>query len=298
MTHSASTTQTVPMAGKTCMVTGASGGLGLATALALARMAATVLIVARDGARGQTALAQLRREAPAATIELYLADLSSQRQVRQLAAEVSGRHERLDVLVNNAGAVNRDRNLTEDNLEATLAVNHLAPFLLTHLLEEKLKTAAPSRVVNVSSYLHKMIKEIPWDDIQAERDYSSHTVYNLTKLMNVLFTYDLAQRWAAGGVTVNCLHPGWPLRTNLGREESGTGRLFDRATKVFAKSATDGARTSVYLASSPAVAKVTGVFYTSCKKAESSQLSHDERAATRLRRVSAELCGLAAQAVA
>jgi NAD(P)-dependent dehydrogenase (short-subunit alcohol dehydrogenase family) len=176
-------------------------------------------------------------------------------------------------------------------LEATFAVNHLAPFILTHLLAEPLMAAAPSRVVNVTSYLHNMVKSIPWDDLQAESNYRSHAVYDLTKLMNILFTYQLAKRWAGKGVSANCLHPGWPLKTDLGREERGIAGLFDRASKLFASSAENGSRTTVYLASSQEVEGVTGSYFSSCKAAKSSKLSHDELQATRLWERSSELCG-------
>ncbi len=289
--------QQMTMMGKTCLVTGASGGIGRETALALARMGATVLIVARDRARGDVAAAEIRQQAPRASVELFLADLSSQRQVRQLAAAVRAQHQRLDVLIHNAGAVHAVRRVTEDGLEATLATNHLAPFLLTQLLQDPLSAAAPSRVVTVTSYLHTRVKTIPWDDLQSERAYRSHAVYNLTKLMNVLFTYQLATRWAGSNVTATCLHPGWPLKTGLGREEQGLSGVFDRITKLFASSAEQGARTSVYLASSPEVAGVSGGYFTKCKTATSSPLSHDEAVAERLWEVSGALCGLTSPAL-
>jgi len=282
------------MIGKTCLVTGATGGIGKATATALARLGATVVMVARDRRRGDGVAAEIRQQVPGAVIDLVVADLSSQAQVRQLASEFRTRHPRLDVLVNNAAAVNAERHVTVDGLEATLAVNHLAPFLLTHLLAESLMAARPSRVVNVTSYLHNMVKSIPWDDLQAESNYRSHAVYNLTKLMNILFTYQLAKRWRGQGVTSNCLHPGWPLKTELGREEHGIAGLFDRASKLFASSAENGSRTTVYLASSQEVDGVTGSYFSNCKLGKSSPLSHDELLAERLWERSVELCGLAA----
>lgn len=280
------------MTGKTCLVTGATGGIGKATATALARLGATVVIVARNRQRGDGVAADIRQHVPNAVIDLVVADLGSQSQVRQLAAEVRKRHPRLDVLINNAAVVNAERRVTDDGLEATFAVNHLAPFLLTQLLTEPLMAAAPSRVVNVTSYLHNMVKSIPWDDLQAESNYRSHAVYNLTKLMNVLFTYQLAKRWRGEGISANCLHPGWPLRTDLGREEHGLAGLFDRASKLFASSAEVGSRTTVYLASSPDVAGISGSYFANCKEARSSQLSHDEVLAQRLWERSAELCAL------
>lgn len=284
-------TQQRTMEGQTCLVTGASGGIGKETARALARMGATVLIVGRDFYRTQNAAVEIRAAEPAARIEVLLGDLSSQREVRRLADEIGARHPRLDVLVNNAGAVNAVRRVTEEGVESTIATNHLAPFLLTNLLRGPLAAAAPSRVVTVSSYLHKMVKTIPWRDLQSERQYRSHAVYNLTKLMNVMFTYQLAKRWHSDGVSANCLHPGWPLRTGLGREEHGSAGLFDRLTKLLASSAQTGARTSVYLATSPEVEGVSGRYFTKSRPASSSRLSHDEAAAEQLWDLSARLCG-------
>lgn len=282
------------MSGRTCLVTGAAGGLGKATALGLAQLGATVLMVARDRGSGAAAADEIRRRlSPRVALEVLVADLSAQRQVRALAAEVIARHPRLDVLVNNAAAVHAERRLSEDGLEMTFATNHLAPFLLTNLLAGPLANAAPARVINLSSYLHRMARTIPWDDLQSERAYDRHAVYNRTKLMNVLFTYGLARRLDGNGVTANCLHPGWPLKTELGRDERGFARLFDRLSRVVAKSPEDGARTTIFLASSPDVAAISGRFFMNCKLAESSSLSHDEVAADRLWSISAELCGLA-----
>jgi len=279
--------------GKTCLVTGATSGVGLETALGLARMGATVLMVARNRERGQAAATLVSKLAPQGSTELFVADLAVQRDVRNLAAAVLTRHASLDVLVNNAATVSASRRVTDDGLEATLATNHLAPFLLSNLLTEPLRNAAAARVVNVTSHLHKMVKVIPWDDLQSQRAYEAHRVYNLTKLMNVLFTYELAKRWNSTRISVNCLHPGWPLKTNLGREERGVARVFDRVSKIFAASPERGAKTSLFLASSPDV-EASGGYYMSCNPATSSRLSHDESAAARLWQLSAELCERAA----
>ena len=158
-------------------------------------------------------------------MELLIGDLACQGDVRALAAQVCQGHDRLDVLIHNAGAVNTTRRVTVDGVEATLATNHLAPFLLTNLLAPLLQATPSSRVVTVSSYMHTRVKDIPWDDLQAEHDYSAAATYNLTKLLNLLFTYELARRWAGTSVTANALHPGWPLKTNLGREQTGPGAL-------------------------------------------------------------------------
>jgi len=282
------------MHGKTCLVTGATSGIGKETALGLARMGATVLMVARDPVRGAAVAAEIGECAPQGTVEVFVADLAVQHDVRALARQVTDRHRAVDVLVNNAAAVNAVRRVTPDGIEATLAVNHLAPFLLTHLLDAPLNYAGTARVVTVSSYLHNMVKVIPWDDLQSEHCYRSAGIYNLTKLMNVLFTYQLARRGAGTNLTANALHPGWPLKTNLGREQQGKGGAFDRITKFFGASAAKGARTSLFLASSPTVAAATGGYYAKCKPTKSSRLSQDETAAQQLWQVSAEMCGISA----
>jgi retinol dehydrogenase 12 len=284
----------VSMGGKVCLVTGATSGIGKETAIGLARRGATVLLVARDPARGAAAATELGECAPQATVELFVADLAHQHDVRELARQVAHRHQRLDVLVNNAAAVNSVRRVTAEGIEATVAVNHLAPFLLTNLLYDQLRSAQAARVVTVSSYLHNMVKVFPWDDLHSERSYRSHAAYNLTKLMNILFTYELARRCPGTRLTANALHPGWPVKTNLGREEQGMGAIFDRVTTFFGASAAKGARTSLFLASSPSVAGATGGYFAKCKPATSSRLSHDEITAQKLWQASSELCGISA----
>ncbi len=182
------------MRGMTCLVTGATSGIGEQTAHGLARLGAAVLIVARDAERGAAVAADIRAAAPWGTVELFVADLAAQADVRQLATDVAERHPRLDVLINNAAAVNAAHRLTSDGIEATLAVNHLAPFLLTHLLLEPLTAAPAARVITVSSYMHHRVKTIPLQDLNGERGYRGQDAYNLTKLMNILFTYELARR--------------------------------------------------------------------------------------------------------
>lgn len=279
------------MRGTACLVTGATSGIGEQTASGLARMGAAVLIVARDAERGAAVAADIRATAPQGTVELFVADLAAQADVRQLATDVADRHPRLDVLINNAAAVNAEHRLTIDGIEATLAVNHLAPFLLTQLLLGTLTAAPAGRVITVSSYMHHRMKAIPWDDLQGEHGYRGQDAYNLTKLMNILFTYELARRCAGTSVTANALHPGWPLKTNLGREQHGARGAFDRITKLVGSSAAKGARTSLYLASSPAVAGASGGYYAKCKPVTSSKLSHDEDSARKVWQLSADLCG-------
>jgi len=285
---------TYDLRGRVCVVTGATSGIGRETAHGLAQSGATVLIVGRDRARGAEVAAEIQSTGPAGSVEPLIGDLACQGDVTALAGQIRQGHDRLDVLIHNAAAVNTTRRVTADGIEATLAVNHLTPFLLTHLLGPLLQATPNSRVVTVSSYMHTRVKDIPWDDLQAEHDYNAAATYNLTKLMNVLFTNELARRWADTSVTANALHPGWPLKTNLGREQTGPGALFDRATKLIGSSSAKGARTSLYLAGSPDVAAVTGQYFSRCRPAKSSALSHNTAAAERLWERSAELCGLVA----
>jgi retinol dehydrogenase 12 len=208
------------MSGKTCLVTGATSGIGKQTALQLALLGATVIIVGRDTARAGTAAAELRVRVPAARVETMTADLSSLVQVRRLAGEVLARHGRLDVLVNNAGVITMRRQLTTEGLETTFATNHLGPFLLTYLLRGLLERGAPARVVTVSSTAHRQVRAIPWDDLAQGAQAGHRQAYALSKLLNILFTAELARLLAGTGVTANCLHPGF-VRTALGRDVTG-----------------------------------------------------------------------------
>jgi NAD(P)-dependent dehydrogenase (short-subunit alcohol dehydrogenase family) len=273
---------------KTCLVTGATSGIGKAAAEQLAELGATVLVVARDPARGEQAAAAIRRRAPRSRVDLLTADLSRLGEVRALAALVEERYDRLDVLVNNAGVASFRQALTPDGLGVTFATNHLGPFLLTNLLLDLLKRSAPARVVVVSSDQHKRQRSIPWDDLEHGRDCG----YDTSKLLNVLFTYELARRLAGTGVTANCLHPGF-VRTALGREATGAFRVFIRLALPFAASPEAGAATVVHLATSPEVGAVSGRYFAKRAPATSSALSRDPAAAERLWRLSARLSGLA-----
>ncbi len=280
------------MSGKTCLVTGATSGIGKETALRLAMLGATVIIAARDPARAAAASEEIRQRAPIAQVEVMTADLSSLAQVRQLAAQVLARHDRLDVLVNNAGVIRMRRELTPDGLEATFATNHLGPFLLTSLLRELLVRSAPARVVTVSSAVHKQVKTIPWDDLATGGQAGRGQAYPLSKLANVLFTAELARRLAGTGVTANCAHPGF-VRTALGRDVTGPLGALVRLALRFVPGPATGARTSVYLARSPEVAGLSGGYFVKCKPAQPSALARDPQAAARLWTLSEELAGLA-----
>ena len=283
------------MTGKTVVVTGANSGIGLETALALARAGARTVITARDRARGEAALSDISRRAPSDHVELALFDLGSMASVRAGAADLLARCERIDVLVNNAGLVLSDRRVTADGLEATFAINHLGPFLLTELLLERIKASAPSRIVNVASTAHQGARHgLDFDDLQSTRAYRGMQVYSKSKLANIYFTTELARRLAGTGVTVNCLHPG-TVATGYGRDGDASGFLAFgvKLIKPFVLNAEQGARTSVYLASSPEVAGVTGKYFVKCRVRTPSRAARDDAAARRLWERSEELVAAA-----
>lgn len=284
------------MTGKTCIVTGANSGIGRVTAEALAAAGASVVMISRSRERGEAAASEVRRATGNDAVELILADLSSQAEVRRAAAEFLAGHDRLDVLVNNAGAMHTSRTVTVDGLETTFATNHLAYFLLTNLLLGTLKASAPSRIVNVSSAAHYG-SHINFADLQNERRYSAMRVYGQSKLANVLFTYELARRLEGTGVTANCLHPG-VVRTGFGKNSDGPiGRLLAGAISIagaFFISPEEGAETSIYLASSPEVEGVSGLYFAKCKPEDSNVESHDVEVARRLWDESERLTGVAA----
>ncbi len=274
------------MAGKVVAVTGANAGIGKAAALALARMGARVAMVSRSRERGEAARAEVVRESGSAAVDLFLADLSAQREVRRLAAEIRERCGRLDVLVNNAAVYTRERRLSPDGIELQFAVNHLAPFLLTNLLLDLLERSAPARVVTVGSEAHRPVR-LNWDDLQGERRYSGLRAYGTAKLANLLFTRELARRTAGTGVTANAVHPG-VVGTELLFGGWGPLRLLRR----FMRTPEQGARVVVRLASAPELEGVTGRYFRDEREVQPSAAALDDDAARRLWRLSAELTGL------
>jgi len=276
------------MSGKTCLVTGATSGIGKQTALRLAMLGATVVIAARDAARAEAVGEEIRLRVPLARVETLTADLSSLLQVRRLADEVRARYDRLDVLLNNAGVITMRRRLTGDGLETTFAINHLAPFLLTNLLRGLLERSAPARVVTVASAAHRQVRAIPWDHLATGAESGHGRAYPLSKLCNILFTAELANRLDGTGVTANCLHPGF-IRTSLGRDITGMSGAIVRLILRFQPGPATGALTSVYLASSPEVEQTTGGYFVKCKPAQPSLLAKSPDAAARLWALSEEL---------
>ena len=281
-----------PMTGRTVLVTGATSGIGKATALGLAARGAHLAITGRDSGRTEAAAREIRA-AGGGQVDVFVADLSSRSEVRRLAAEVLQRLPRLDVLINNVGGYWNTRRVTADGLEHTFALNHLAPFLLTNLLLDRLKDTAPARVVTVSSHAHAGGR-MDFDDLQGARSYSGARAYNQSKLANVLFTYELARRLRGTSVTANALHPG-VVRTSFGAEgPAGVQRLLVPLIRPFMKSPAQGAATSIHLASAPELEEVTGRYFANSAPRTSSGPSYDQAAASRLWRMSAGPAGLTA----
>jgi NAD(P)-dependent dehydrogenase (short-subunit alcohol dehydrogenase family) len=278
------------MGGKVVLITGGTSGIGKAAATALAGMGATVVITGRNEERGKRALQEIREESGNDGVELILADLTVQDEVRRLAEELRERHNQLEVLVNNAGLVLSERTETPDGIETQLAINHLAPFLLTNLLLDLLKESAPSRIVTVSSDAHRWAK-IDLDDLQSRKRYRGMQVYGKTKLANIMFTYELAERLEGTGVTANCMHPGG-VNTNFGNNQGGPMNLLFRLFKPFMRSPEQGADTLIYLASSPEVEGMTGKYLADRKVKAASDAAYDETTRKRLWEASEELTGL------
>ncbi len=276
--------------GKTCMITGASSGLGRATAFELARFGARLILVCRDRGRGEAAATEIRRQSGNDAIRLMLADLSSQRSIRRFAADFLSTAEPLHVLINNAGVVNLKRTPTIDGIETVFAVNHLAYFLLTHLLLDRLAASAPARIVNVASDAHKFGK-LDFNNLQGERRYRVMRIYGQSKLANILFTYELARRLAGTRVTANCLHPG-AVATGLGKNNGTWANVIIALLGPFFRTPAAGAATSVYLASSAEVEGVSGKYFRNCRETRSSRASYDETAARRLWEISAQMTGV------
>jgi retinol dehydrogenase 14 len=289
-TEMAGTKHAGPMAGKTVLITGASSGIGRATALGLAKMGADLAIIGRNRGRSEDAAREIRA-AGRGRVDLFIADLSSQSQVRELAEEVRQSLSRINVLINNVGGYWATRHVTADGLERTFAVNHLAPFLLTNLLLEKLKQNASARVVTVSSNA-QATGHIDFNDLQGERSYSGARAYSQSKLANDIFSYELARRLKGTSVTSNALHPG-VVSTSFGAEDPATvQRIFIPFLRAFMKTPAQGAATSMHLASAPDLEQVTGRYFANSKLKRSSKPSYDEAAAARLWQVSGDLVGL------
>jgi NAD(P)-dependent dehydrogenase (short-subunit alcohol dehydrogenase family) len=279
------------MKGKVVVITGATSGIGQVAAEELAGMGARIVQIARDRERGEAALKRLRERAPGISHSIYYADLLRISEIKRIALEIAKAEPRIDVLMNNAGAMFGSRQVTEDGLERTFALNHVSYFVLAHGLRDRLAASPPARIVNTSSDAHSG-RKVDFDDLQSAKSYGSFKVYGFSKLCNILFTRELARRLAGTGVTANCLHPGF-VATRFGDQSGGAFSVVIRMAKALALSPQKGAETMIYLASSPEVANVTGEYFYKCKPAPPSKEAQDDAKAERLWSETAKLTGLA-----
>jgi NAD(P)-dependent dehydrogenase (short-subunit alcohol dehydrogenase family) len=269
------------MKGKTCIITGATDGIGLEAAAGLGALGARLVLVGRARAKGEVVLAALRQRVPGIDAGMHYADLSRRDEIQRLVPELLAAAPRIDVLLNNAGAFFAQRVVIEDGLEQTFALNHMGYFRLTALLRERLAASAPSRIVNVASEAHRNAS-LDFEDLQTARGYNGWKAYQRSKLANILFTRELARRLAGTGVTANCLHPGF-VKTSFGDNNRGFWGIGIRLGKLFAAiSVPRGAETPVYLASAPEVEGVTGKYFDKCREREPNAAARNDADAERL----------------
>lgn len=278
------------MQGKVVVITGATSGIGQVAAEKLAGMGARIVQVARSHERGEAALERLRSLAPGIAHTVHYADLLRISEMKRVAAEIAAAEPRIDVLINNAGAMFGSRQVTEDGLEHTFALNHVSYFVMTHGLRERLVGSGPARVVNTASDAHERAT-LDFDDLQSSTGFRGFKVYSRSKLCNILFTRELARRLAGTGVIANSLHPGF-VSTRFGDESGGAFSVVVRIAKLFALSPQKGAETLIYLASSPEVANVTGEYFHKCRPATPSKEAQNDADAQRLWQETAKLTGL------
>ena len=279
------------MNGKVCIVTGATSGIGLEAARRLAVLGARLVLVGRNRDKGEAILAQLRAETPDVAAEMHYADLSRREEVSRLAGALLETAPRIDVLLNNAGAIFTRRGVTPEGMERTFALNHIGYFLLTHLLRDRIVASAPARIVNVASEAHRRAV-LDFEDLQCARDYSGWKAYQRSKLCNILFTRELARRLSGTGVTANSLHPGF-VATAFGDNNRGLFRIgLGLGKRFMAISVARGAETPVYVASAPEIAMVSGRYFDKCRERAPSGAAQDDSTAVALWRESALLAGL------
>ena len=280
------------MQGKVVVITGATSGIGRAAAERLAQLGARLVVIARDRSRGATTLARLKALAPGAAHSVRYADLSRLPETQRVGEEIAGAEPRIDVLINNAGAIFSRRHVTPEGLERTFALNHMSYFILTRVLRNSLIAAAPARIVNTASNAHR-VGHIDFDDLQSANAYRPFPVYGTSKLCNILFTRELARRLAGQGVTANSLSPGF-VATRFGDEAGALYAVGVRLAKLFAKSPEEGAKTMLYLATSPEVANASGQFFHECRLAKLTAEAQDDALAQRLWRESERIAARAA----
>ena len=279
------------MKDKVCLITGATAGIGKAAAVGLANLGATVVVVGRDLEKTTAVLEQIQTQSGNEKVNFLIADLSSQQAIRQLAEDFKAQFQKLDVLVNNAGSLMLSRQESVDGIEMTFALNHLNYFLLTNLLLDTLKSSAPSRIVNVASDVHQNA-HLDFDDLQCEKGYGGYKAYGRSKLANLLFTYEMARKLEGTGVTANGLHPGLVATSFMATNNGLRGLLYNFFLKRIGRSAEDGARTIVYLASSDEVEGVSGGYFIDEGLVDSSQESYEKEYAVRLWEKSEALTGV------
>ena len=277
------------MRGRHVAITGPTAGIGRCAALALAREGARLSLLCRDPAKGEALQAEIAEDCGATASVIHM-DMASLASVRSAAQALLGESGQLHVLLNNAGLVNTRRRVSADGFEETLAVNHLAPFLLTGLLLPALQAAETARIVNVSSHAHTFVRDMGWGDMQAEREYKTFREYGRSKLANILFTRSLAQRLQGSGITVNCLHPG-PVATSLGKNNGFLGPVAMTLLRPFFRSPEQGAATSIYLCSSEQVAGTSGAYFANCREKTPKPWARDDAEAERLWQFSEECTG-------
>ena len=275
---------------KVCLITGATNGIGQESAKALNKMGAEIVFVARNEEKGNFLKQQLKNDS-GRDATMIIANLSSQAEVKRAANEFLALEKPLDILLNNAGIMNRERNETVDGLEEVFSVNHLAYFTLSLMLLDKLKQTENSRVINVASGAHQFVKDMNFDDLQSEKTFKPLQVYGQSKLANILFTKSLSEKLLNSGVTVNCLHPGF-VSTGIGSNNKGIWNLLMFLAKPFAKKSNKGAETSIYLCSSPAVKNISGEYFVDCTVEKVSEAANDPKQAEKLWDISFELAGL------
>ena len=275
---------------KVCLITGATNGIGQESAKALNNMGAEIVFVARNEEKGNFLKQQLKNDS-GRDATMIIANLSSQAEVKRAANEFLALEKPLDILLNNAGIMNRERNETVDGLEEVFSVNHLAYFTLSLMLLDKLKQTENSRVINVASGAHQFVKDMNFDDLQSEKTFKPLQVYGQSKLANILFTKSLSEKLLNSGVTVNCLHPGF-VSTGIGSNNKGIWNLLMFLAKPFAKRTNKGAETSIYLCSSPAVKNISGEYFVDCTVEKVSEAANDPKQAEKLWDISVELAGL------
>ena len=275
------------MKGKVCVITGSTGGIGMSAAKGLAELGATLVLVCRNPEKGESAIRAISQATGNNNLEMLIADLSIQSEIRKTAGELNKKYQSISLLINNAGLAVTRRTLSPDGIEMTFAVNHLAYFLFTSLLLDALKAGAPSRIINVSSEAHRNVL-LDFDDLQLEKRYGGFRSYSLSKLCNILFTYELARRLEGSGVTVNALHPGY-LNTGIFRDAPSFLRFL---VKLTAGPAERGGRAIVHLATAPELSGVTAKYFNGLKEAPSSAVSYDRASSERLWQISSELVRL------